>query len=238
MIASGLFVRSAIARAAIGSSHAPGTRTTSDVIRIGAVLLQRIERAGEQRIRNETVEAADHDREPEPGGAQFAVEALVSVLRSFACKYRFSLFEKSAGSFAPVFRCGGQPERHRFESQARLQAAVEPAIDRFHRQCYSQRPFAVTFAAHCFAVRDQFVLRRDRVDQPDAIRFRRIDRFARKQQFERPAAPDQPRQTLRRAITGHDAELDFRLPELRIGRCDANRTAHRQFQSAARARIR
>ena len=132
-----------------------------NLFRIGSLLLQRVQRAGEQRVGNEAVEAADNDGEPEAGGAQFAVEALVAYVRSFARKYCLPLLQKGARSFVPVVRCRCQTEGHGFKSQARIESAVESAIDRFHGQCYSERAIGGHFARPLFCSRDQMLLRGD-----------------------------------------------------------------------------
>ena len=73
----------------------------------------------------------------------------------------------------------------------------------------------------------------DLVDQADAIGLLRVDHLAGENQLQGAALSDQPRQALRAAVARNDAELDFRLAELRVLGREPDGAGHRQFAAAA-----
>src|SRR3954467_13159942 len=64
------------------------------------------------------------------------------------------------------------------------------------------------------------------------MRLRGIDHGTGEEELERAALADEPRQPLRRTVAGHDAELHFRLAELRPIRRDAQMAAHGELAAS------
>ena len=75
----------------------------------------------------------------------------------------------------------------------------------------------------------------DLLDEAPVVRGPGVDRVAGEVEQQRAPEPDEPRQALRAAAAGDEAELDLRLPELRVLRRDADVAAHRELEAAAEA---
>src|ERR1019366_4130258 len=225
-------------RTVIGSSHAPGTRTisicSSVAPRCVSASIAPVSSGSVTKLLKRLTTIAK--RSPSALNSLSKVWLVASLIcsnRSSACKYCSPFFQKCCRAFATVFRRGGQPKRHRFEAQPGIEPAIEPCVHRFHRQSHSERAIGDHFQGPLFRGCDQLLLRCNRVYESDAMRFLCVDRLAREQQLKSASPSDQPRQTLCRAIARHDSEFYFWLPQLRVGRCDANGAAHRKFQTAA-----
>ena len=76
----------------------------------------------------------------------------------------------------------------------------------------------------------------DPVDQTSGMGICRLQRFSRDAHVERLRDTNQPWQPLRTLRAGNDAEIDFRLAEQRIGRCDSKVPRHRDFEPATERR--
>src|SRR5205823_4955593 len=84
-----------------GEFPGAGDAQNIHLFRIGAAACEGIERAGQQAVRNEAVEPADHDGKPESVRLQIAVESLVCVL---AHRPRNTAFRFSRKALAPSRR--------------------------------------------------------------------------------------------------------------------------------------
>ena len=92
---------------------------------------------------------------------------------------------------------------------------------------------AASLRAHSSARVEQFVVLDHAVDEAELERFLGEDRVADQVHLERLVGADEPRQALRAAEAGDDAELDLRLAEQRRARGDAHVAGHRQLAAAA-----
>ena len=79
----------------------------------------------------------------------------------------------------------------------------------------------------------QLVVGHDAVDEADLVGLVGGDRVAGEVELQRPRRPDEPRQALRAAEAGDDAEVDLGLAEARRLRGDPHVAAHRQLAAAA-----
>ncbi len=93
--------------------------------------------------------------------------------------------------------------------------------------------WAASDAASARAAIHELCCRHDRFTRPIRSATRRGDRRAEQHQFERAAFADQARQALRPCVAGQQAEIDFRLSQLRRVRRDAKGACHRQLAAAA-----
>ena len=99
--------------------------------------------------------------------------------------------------------------------------------------CIAIGAFAASSAASVFASAISSAAGTTRLTRPICSASSRRDLTSGQQQIERDALADQPRQPLRAAVAGNDAEVDLRLAEpRRVGR-DAQRARHRQLAAAA-----
>ena len=129
MIASGFCCR----QCAHGEREFPGAGDPDhfDILDGAAAAANRVERAGQQRLRDEAVEPAHHHRELQPVRFQSRLRTIwLVILCSSACENCLPFFQKCLRAFAPVRRCGNQSERHGFKSQSRLEAGIESRIHR------------------------------------------------------------------------------------------------------------
>jgi hypothetical protein len=83
------------------------------------------------------------------------------------------------------------------------------------------------------ALRHQRIGRHHVIDEAQPQRFRRIDAAARVQQLQRTAERDQPRQSLRAAAAGQQADQHFAEAQLRVFGGHADVAGQRLFEAAA-----
>ena len=81
----------------------------------------------------------------------------------------------------------------------------------------------------------QLLARHDLLDEPPVVRGRGVDEVAGHVEVLRAPDPDEPRQPLRAAAAGDEAELDLRLPELGVVGDHADVAAHRELETSAEA---
>ena len=93
--------------------------------------------------------------------------------------------------------------------------------------------FAMIFRAIASAVASKFRRFSDVIHQADAQRLFGRDHFARKNQLVRDSLAAQPRQPLRSAVSGKNAEFHFRLAQSCVAARNAHRAGKRQFAAAA-----
>jgi hypothetical protein len=140
--------------------------------------------------------------------------------------------------------------RHRFHALQRRRKILRRGTDRVARELQERFSLRVLHLEVAHALERQFVghhlvgqrpRRRHRiavdhvVEQRGAFELGRRDRRTRHDHVERRLQPDHPRQPLRAAGAGQQAELDFGQRDLRIGLRHAVVGAERQLQPAAHA---
>src|SRR5258705_2321928 len=144
--------------------------------------------------------------------------AIINFPHSPARELRRALLEKGRCAFLLVVGRGAQRKKRAFHDQAFGLARLQPSVDRLDGEFHRQRGVPEDLPEDLLGARDERAGGHDLVDQPDAVGLLRADHPARENELERPSPPDQPRQALRAAVAGDDAQLDFRLTERRLPR--------------------
>ena len=129
-----------------------------------------------------------------------------------------------APGLARLLAPGGEQRRIRFQS-----AQLLLTFAGFRKQAGLRN-----FESECDRARLQVPLN-DFVENAQPERFRRPHRFSRYQHVDGGRNTGEPRQPLRTLGSRNDAEIDFRLANLRIGARDPVMPCHRQLQAAAKS---
>src|SRR6266436_1595486 len=144
-----------------------------------------------------------------------------------------TLCKKGGCSFLLVFGPRANREQQSFKEQALREARIQPLVYRLNRVLHADWCVGDELVEYRFCSCEQTGSWDDLVHQANAIGFLRADDFAGQDELQCAAFPDQPRKTLRSAISRHYADLHFGLTEPRSFRGDSNRAGHRQFAATA-----
>src|SRR5579864_4006091 len=150
-----------------------------------------------------------------------------------ALEIRGALFKKGCGAFSLVFRRAAHAEQRGFKKEAFRQRHVHALVHRFHAVLDRQRGHADDLLRDLFSTWNEPVSRNNFIHQADAVRFLRGNHFSREKNLHGQSCADEPRQTLRAAIAGNEAELYFRLTEFCVFAGQAHGTGHSDLASAA-----
>src|SRR6185295_11216794 len=113
------------------------------------------------------------------------------------------------------------------------QGHLQPLVHRLQGEAHRERAHGEDTPQRLLRRGEEVPRRDDLVHQADAIGFLRVDHVSREDQAQRVTLADQPRQSLRAAVTGGDAELDLRLAELRGVARDSQVARHGELATAA-----
>ena len=123
--------------------------------------------------------------------------------------------------------------RIEIEAQTVLERRVESHVHRFDRAGERDRPVLEHGRGHGARGPEECIGLDDRVGEPETRGLRAVDRVAGEDQLQRRATADEPRETLRAAVSRNEPELHFGEPELRLRGRHANVAREREFASPA-----
>src|SRR5712672_2549186 len=220
--------------AASGSSKAPGTWTTSTFSLLAPARLRASTAAASRRSVMKLLKRLTTMPKRRPTAVSsplMEAGCSFSAIRGslFAFEVRFPFLEESFGAFAHIFRGARKAKQCGFQEQAFFLRHLDAALDSFHGVFHRKRSIGDDFFGHRFGGGQQFRRLVSVIDQADMLRFLGRNHFAGEAKFMRDAFAAQPRQALRAAVTGNDAELHFGLPELGGLAGQANRAGERKF---------
>src|SRR6267378_2000223 len=223
--------------AARGSSKAPGTWTTSTFSLLAPARLRASTAAASMRSVMKLLKRLTTMPKRRPTAVSSPlIEAgcSFSAIRSslFAFEVRFPFLEESFGAFAHIFRRAGKPKQSCFQKQAFFLRHLDAALDSFDGVLHRKRSIGDDFLGHGFGGGKKLRRFVNAIDQANALGFFRGNHFASEAEFVRDALAAEPREPLRAAVTGDDAELHFGLPELGGLAGQANRAGERKLATA------
>src|SRR5450755_4120828 len=149
---------------------------------------------------------------------------------------RCTFLEESGGAFLLVFGGGANAEVGSLQCKAFALAGLQPLVRRLQGELHSDRRIGHDLLQNRLGTVNQAGCRNDLVDETDAIGLLRGNRLAGQDQLQRAALSHQPRQALRAAATGQQAQLDFGLPKSGVLRCDPHRASHCRLTAAAKGK--
>ncbi len=121
----------------------------------------------------------------------------------------------------------------RLDLEALVERRLEPAVHGVDRQRDGDGALRQHLPEHRARRVEQLPRGHHRVHETDAVRFRGVDHVARQNELERPALAHEPRESLRAAVAGTDAELHLREAEARVVRRDTQVTGEGQLAPPA-----
>src|ERR1700733_597958 len=258
-IIASYFLVSARARAAMGISNAPGTRTRATSFffapeRSNPSYALCKSRSLMKALKRETTRAKRIPAAPSPpsmagtagsgGRSNFifsfvflsATRRLSGALGSLAFKRRRPLLQKRRSPFLLVFCRATNSKQSSLQKQPLGERHLHPFVDGLYRVLPRQRSVRNDLGRNRLRPRNQLRRRRHFIDQPDAMRFLRRDHLSRQHHLHGKAFAHQPRQPLRPAVPRNNSELHLGLPELRIIARETHGAGERQFASAAKCK--
>src|SRR6267154_824737 len=224
--------------AASGSSKAPGTWTTSTFSCFEPARLRASTAAASKRSVMKLLKRLTTMPKRRPTAVSsplIKVGCSFSAIRSslFAFEVRFPFFEESFGAFAQIFRSARESKQCRFQEQAFFLRHLDTALNRFHGVLHRKRSIGDDFLGHGFGGGQKLRGLVNVIYQADALGFFRGNHFASEAEFVRDALAAEPREPLRAAVPGNNAELHFGLAELGGLAGQANRAGERKLATAA-----
>src|SRR5256886_11380034 len=137
---------------------------------------------------------------------------------SLAFEVRLAFFAERGDALFPVRGSETLGEERRLDVQPFREAHVETPVRGFDRQSDRRRGIRIDLVQDGFRTRNEVVLGNDFIDQTDPVGLLCVDHVGAENQLQRATLADQPRQALRAAVAGDDADRHFGLAEL--GRFD------------------
>src|SRR5580658_435293 len=259
-IIASYFLVSARARAAMGISNAPGTRTRATSFffapeRSNPSYALCKSRSLMKALKRETTRAKRIPTALSPpsmagtagsgGRSNFifsfvflsATRRLSGESVSLAFKRRRPLLQKRRRPFLLVFSRAANSKQSSLQKQPLGERHLHPFVDRLDSVLHRQRSVRNDLGRNRLRPRNQLRRRRRHfIDQPNAMRFLRRDHLSRQHHLHCEAFAHQPRQPLRPAVSGNNSELHLGLPELRVFARETHAAGERQFASAAKCK--
>src|SRR5437870_2946547 len=155
------------------------------------------------------------------------------VLPSPSLELRGALLEERLRPLLLVVRPGAEAEEGRFQGQPFGLARLQSLVHRLERELHGERSVGKDLLQDHLRTRHQLRGGNDLVHEADAVRLLRADRCAGKNQLQRAAFTDQPREALCSAAARNDAQRNLGLAELRVLRGDPERASHGRLATAA-----
>src|SRR5205809_2997024 len=146
---------------------------------------------------------------------------------------RGALLEERLRPLLLVVRPGAEAEEGCFQGQPFGLARLQSLVHRVERELHGERSVGKYLLQNRLRTRHQLRGRNDLVHEADAVRLLRGDRCAGKNQLQRAAFTDQPREALCSAAARNDAQRNLGLAELRVLRGDPERAGHGRLATAA-----
>src|SRR6266403_1762005 len=159
--------------------------------------------------------------------------AMNSLLPSPSLELRGALLEERLRPLLLVVRPGAEAEEGCFQGQPFGLARLQSLVHRLERELHGERSVGKDLLQDRLRTRHQLRGGNDLVHEADAVRLLRADRCAGKNQLQRAAFADQPREALCSAATRNDAQRNLGLAELRVLRGDPERAGHGRLATAA-----
>src|SRR5712691_2464360 len=144
-----------------------------------------------------------------------------------------ALFEEGGRALLLVLGGSAKSEVGSLEQQAFVLARLQPLVHRLERELDGDRSIGYDLVQDRFGAGDQIGRRNHFVDEPDTKGLLRADHLPGKNELERAALADQPRQTLRSAAARNESQGDLGLAELRGVHREPDGAGHRGLAATA-----
>src|SRR5688572_92157 len=150
-----------------------------------------------------------------------------------SAKLRLSLLPERGHTLDAVFTRKRRHEQFPLVGESRAERYFRGRLDGSLGEAQRERRVRRQRARELECARAQRGVIDQLIDQPDTMRLGRVDDVATQDQAQRSAVADEPRQSLRGAAAGDEAEPDLGLTEPRRARGDAYVARERELAAAA-----